>query len=435
MTLKELFPVSFVVNLPSREDRWDSFCRRMEDDWPFGKIVRFPAINGQLAPPPSWWTAGAGAWGCYRSHLQILETCLSNQIDRVLILEDDAFLVDQFEDKCKAFFGHLPTDWKLIYLGGEHLEPSRRLPTRINDWVYRPYNVNRTHGYAIQGLGTIRDIYCHLNETQAWRKGHHIDHHYGEWQKKQSHGIYVPAKWLVGQTEGLSSITYKKEQSNLWLGAEELAFGTIDRPMAAVLGVYRGGTSCMAGVLQRLGIELGPNLKAARQENPTGFYEDELLGEVCRNIFSEPWLTRQAGQEQSMSLLRWWASKRCRDLPGDDKGMLAGKHPLLSLLVQELELTWNHPKFIVLNRPVADSLRSLKKTGWGWPVEAMEYVLPRMMKSRDEALEKCGASHLRVDFDLLRQNPRSVISEVIEFLECFPSDSQIQSAIDFVQQA
>ena len=320
----------------------------------------------------------------------------------------------------------------MVYLGGQHLQQQLQLPRKVNDWVYQPFNVNRTHCYALQGGDTIRELYQHLNDARTWRDGHHIDHHYGEWLKKNPRGVFVPRTWLAGQIEGLSSITYKQEQENIWLGAEELVSGRIDRPMVAVLGTYRGGTSCSAGVLHHLGIELGGNLKEPNDQNPAGFFEDELLGEVCRNIFSEPWLVREADSENAASLLRWWASKMCREI-GDSTKPLCGKYPILSMLVPELETAWNSPKFIAIDRPFEDAANSLKRAGWGWPLEAIEYVLPRIIKARDEALAACRSDHLHINFDELRREPRVVIDRLNNFLNHSPSSSQVEAAVNFVR--
>ncbi|MGB7323991.1 MAG: hypothetical protein WBD31_03910, partial [Rubripirellula sp.] len=41
--------------------------------WPFPEPERFAAIDGRRVATPPQWRAGNGAWGCYRSHLLILE--------------------------------------------------------------------------------------------------------------------------------------------------------------------------------------------------------------------------------------------------------------------------------------------------------------------------------------------------------------------------
>ena len=161
--MEHRFARVFVVNLHSRPDRWESFRERLPEDWPFGEVTRFVAIDGRLVPPPGWWKGGAGAWGCYRSHLKIIEDCLAQDIDSVLIMEDDALFVDGFTEKCRQFFDHLPSDWGFVYLGGQHLEQNIRLPRRVSEWAYRPYNVNRTHCFALRGRGMMEAVYKHLN--------------------------------------------------------------------------------------------------------------------------------------------------------------------------------------------------------------------------------------------------------------------------------
>ena len=61
--------------------------------WPFRQPVRFRAVDGNSVPPPSWWPAGPGAWGCLRSHLRIFEDALMDGVDRLLVLEDDVCFV------------------------------------------------------------------------------------------------------------------------------------------------------------------------------------------------------------------------------------------------------------------------------------------------------------------------------------------------------
>ncbi|MBI1247503.1 hypothetical protein GC197_06600 [bacterium] len=430
--LSGLFPYTFVVNLPSRDDRWNAFVDRMKGRWPFGELIRFPAINGTLAAPPSWWKAGNGAWGCYRSHYRILEDCLTNKINRVMIMEDDAFLTEGFEDACAKFFQNLPQNWGIVYLGGQHLEHEKRLPRKLNDWVYRPYNVNRTHCYAVQGRESLQSLYEHLGSFNSWKEGHHIDHHYGEFHKKCANGIFVPARWLVGQAEGMSSITNKEAQESLWLGAEQLTNGKIVRTMVAVLGCFRGGTSCVTGILSHLGLDLGTNLMEPNQNNPDGFFEDNGLGGICRNIFREPWLERQLDPVDAANLLRRWASLRCESA-ANESSLLVGKHPILCMLGAELETAWNSPKILAVDRPVEDSIKSLKKANWGWSLEAIEYVIPKMLEKRDSYLSNTPLDCLRIDFDRLRAEPAVVIDEICQFLGHVPSDDARQAAIEFVR--
>lgn len=45
------------------------------------------------------------------------------------------------------------------------------------------------------------------------------------------------------------------------------------RQVVVVLGMHRSGTSAVAGCLQRLGVDFGPRLMPANDDNPRGYYE------------------------------------------------------------------------------------------------------------------------------------------------------------------
>jgi hypothetical protein len=75
-----------------------------------GSVEVVRAIHGDTVTPPGWWTAGRGAWGCYRSHLQILETCYSDGLESYLVFEDDAVFRERCEEQCREFMQHVPCD-------------------------------------------------------------------------------------------------------------------------------------------------------------------------------------------------------------------------------------------------------------------------------------------------------------------------------------
>lgn len=63
------------------------------------------------------------------------------------------------------------------------------------------------------------------------------------------------------------------------MAAENNGTGSAPQRAVFVVGVGRSGTSAITRSLQALGVYLGDNLKSATNKNPTGFFEDqELLG-------------------------------------------------------------------------------------------------------------------------------------------------------------
>lgn len=173
------------------------------------QATRWKAVSGEVVPCPSNWIAGNGAWGCYRSHMQIIEHCLNNRIGSCLILEDDAVFRDGFLENANRFFDQLPSDWQQAYLGGQLLHTKSRPPLRINDRVLRPFNVNRTHCYALSRSGMV-EVYKYCSKL-PFRPKEHIDHHLGRWHEDARTQVYCADRWLVGQHGSPSSVSGKNE--------------------------------------------------------------------------------------------------------------------------------------------------------------------------------------------------------------------------------
>jgi len=119
MRLGDQFERALVINLARRTDRWEQFASSLPADWPFELPERFSAVDGHAVGRAASWNSGGGAWGCYRSHLAILEKCLSEKVGSVLILEDDAICGEGFANQAEQFILHLPKDWNFIYFGGQ----------------------------------------------------------------------------------------------------------------------------------------------------------------------------------------------------------------------------------------------------------------------------------------------------------------------------
>ena len=194
----------FVINLSIRRDRYDNLLTFFPEN-ALGSPIRWGAVHGDSCKPPPFWNAGNGAWGCYRSHLQILEYCMSEKIHSYMVLEDDAVFVNDFDQKYDAFLEELPTDWDMFYLGGQLMHAERFSPERVSANVYRPYNVNRTHCFAVHSrcYEYLYQFLLRRFEQRNW----HIDHHLGRLHEQRECNIYCPGEWLVGQGSGSSNIS------------------------------------------------------------------------------------------------------------------------------------------------------------------------------------------------------------------------------------
>lgn len=201
-----------VVNLARRPDRLEGFLERFYRAWPDGPIEVANAVDGQLCEIPSWWDQPSGAWGCYQSHLAILQNASSEGLESILIFEDDATFVDGFLGQLEELLQAVPDDWAQLYLGGQHL----KTPRRVSDLVVAGRNVNRTHAYAIRGPGRIAEVCDWLEPGHHWAGRKHVDHHFGRLHQRGGWPVYAPRAWICGQAAGSSDVSNRKERERSW---------------------------------------------------------------------------------------------------------------------------------------------------------------------------------------------------------------------------
>jgi len=133
--VNDFFDKVIVINLDRRTDRMEKLAPQLEKlDIQY---ERFSAVDGkQLGIDPI--VAGL------QSHLQVMKQIAGQ---KVLILEDDAQFVEDFNEKFEKVMQTLPEDWDIFYLGA--LVPKEVGLVRM---------VNRHWG--IQVLTTGSQAYC-----------------------------------------------------------------------------------------------------------------------------------------------------------------------------------------------------------------------------------------------------------------------------------
>ena len=105
MRINDYFDAVYVINLDRRTDRMEKLDSQLKD---LGiKYERVSAVDGkELGIKPQ--TAGK------LSHQKVIAN-LNGQ--KALILEDDAYFVDNFQEKFDEVMDYLPEDWDVFYLG------------------------------------------------------------------------------------------------------------------------------------------------------------------------------------------------------------------------------------------------------------------------------------------------------------------------------
>ncbi len=440
MDLKNFFERVYCINLDRRPDRWKQFIEGLPADWPFKQPERWPAVDGKKCPPPPWWSQGGGAWGCYRSHLQIIEKCLNEGVESVLILEDDAICCEGFRDKVQRFLEALPSDWGMLYLGGQHLFVRDHPPKAVNEHVFRPYNVNRTHAYALRGE-VMRAVYRHLCRNH-WKSKHHIDHHYGTMHMEQKWPIYCPGEWLVGQREGASNIAGREyDNPRFWPNAADVAKFIPDRfPFVAVVGLHSSGSSCLAGVLHHLGIHMGNTFVGYYGRDPNNpdkkcGFEAIGLAQICEWAIPFPVVGWLQPESKITDRLREWINARRREA-AERRTIAGGKYPLLCRLGNPLRaVCGDQLRVIVSERPVDESIQSLiRREGSRRDPEQLELHQRWLEAGKRKLVEAMPSDRvLVVPYHELLTNPRAQVERICAFLQISPTEEQIQRAVEWPQ--
>lgn len=213
------FEKIFIINLPFKKDRLNKLLPTLPKSLRNFEI--WPAVHGDTVRPPLNWHAGNGAWGCYRSHMQVLEYCIQHKVSSYLVLEDDALFTEEFDSVLKDTLDNIPEDWQQLYLGGHLMYEIKHPPKKINEHIYMPYNVDRTHCFAVHKRGYY-DLYNHLFSL-PFDKGDHIDHRLGRLHETGKFAVYCSRRWIVGQNAGESNIGHNMEEPQFWVNPENCA--------------------------------------------------------------------------------------------------------------------------------------------------------------------------------------------------------------------
>lgn len=208
--LHALFDQVWVVNLKRRPDRLARFCAELDKaNWPFRRPKVFEAIEGDKVGVPKFWQTGGGSYGCLRSHLDILERAIMDDVPSLLVLEDDATFMPTFAEDVAKFLAQLPDDWQCLMLGGQHVNSE---PIPVAPGVVRAGGgggIQRTHCYALRGTEVMKALY------RTWANAAvHCDWVMGPCMAKFN--TYAPEPFLVGQADGKSDISGALNPAKFW---------------------------------------------------------------------------------------------------------------------------------------------------------------------------------------------------------------------------
>jgi GR25 family glycosyltransferase involved in LPS biosynthesis len=220
--ITDWFDRVYVINRPDRPRRLERFLKHITGNELADRhrILVYPGIMGERVSHPKDFIGGAGAWGCFRSHSNIIESVIMEReimgegLESILVLEDDVEFIHNPLAFLNHFMCNLPPDWDQIYLGGQHR--AKPLETEYAG-VLRGISVNRAHAYALNRK-VYKKFYSHINYSPNYygKKNHHFDHQLEVAHRRQEWNVYCPSMWLAGQCAGKSDICNDDLESRIW---------------------------------------------------------------------------------------------------------------------------------------------------------------------------------------------------------------------------
>jgi hypothetical protein len=213
LNLLTYFDRVVLINLKRRPDRLKQAQDALRQcRWPFKWPEVFEAVDGSTALIPPHFKHGPGAWGCLKSHKQILEQAVKDHVRNILILEDDICFVDNFRKLAEGFLQLVPDDWDQLMLGGQHMSK----PIQVKPGIFRCAGCERTHCYAVRGefMGKLIERWSGGGKFQGnghcdWIMGRDSD-------LQPKYRVYAPVIFLVGQSPSNSDVTGQKTPRLFW---------------------------------------------------------------------------------------------------------------------------------------------------------------------------------------------------------------------------
>lgn len=418
-----------VISLDRSGDRLDTFYRELPDPWPFPRPVAMRAIDGNKVKPPPGYQAKppAGSWGCFRSHYRVLEDALNEDVDSLLVLEDDVTFVPHFAQRAQEFFGALPSDWEIIYLGGKHLHREIQLPIRVNSEVYRPHNVHSSFAYGLRGRSTIERVYEHINSPERWGPGHCIDHRFGEMHPQYAGGVYAPGKWLAGHRAGRSTIRGSKNSQEFFPDADWLCNAPVDTNFLVIAGKDPHLTSALASAIHLLGIPLGENRDARLASPRIAKSVAPGLNALIERLYDRVWWEPTTHFDHRVASLRQWASQRCAMPKNRDHALLGAYHECLPMMGREVCAAWNNPWLLLVETEAARNPSTV--------TSGAAQVRHRKLQEACQGIEKTGFSRVVRCTENELNSPTRCLEEILSQLVITIHPERLVAASQLLERA
>lgn len=188
----------FVLSLARRSDRREKAlaeCARVG----LSNVEVFEGLDGHALEGALPDGVSAGMHGCLAGHQRILEQCVLQKVQSVLVLEDDVVFCDDFKERWPDTLQKLPPDTDMFYLGGQFKEP----PAIQGEFLRAVGGgIIRTHSYVVCNHEHLRKLYVQCCSFLG-----HVDNIFSAHHAASK--VLAPMNWLCGQSSGVSDVKAK----------------------------------------------------------------------------------------------------------------------------------------------------------------------------------------------------------------------------------
>lgn len=123
---------------------------------PLGRLVRYPDMNDREVRRKGHFIESPGAIGYILTYGFIIKDALKNNYEKILILEDDVILDDNFEHKFESLIRAVSNDWRVIQLGASQYDWSSVDDKKsLDQGFYFPRRIHTCGSFAI---GLHKDV-------------------------------------------------------------------------------------------------------------------------------------------------------------------------------------------------------------------------------------------------------------------------------------
>jgi len=198
-----------------------------------------------------------------------------------------------------------------------------------------------------------------------------------------------------------------------------------------VLGAHRSGTSAVAGMLARLGVNMGKKLKPGDGSNPLGFYEDQDWLDLSNDLIKD-W------RDVNIESIPEPAQARYRELVErmGSEPIWGVKDPRLCLLMKWVAPLVGDLRIVATRRKFTASLASLVVKYPEQPEEYLELALSACLVYRSKFLAGFSGPVLWIDYNRLMDHPQEVVHELAQFGfdgMAAPNPDLIRKAVEFAR--